>query len=102
MNEQAGNENEAMRDFADALWTKFLKQKVRDEMQNTVSYFRAQVVTAPANGVVVVQRPFDTATMSLPYVSSLENLAVGSQVTVMVMGSHSNAIVMGDGVFSNL
>lgn len=40
--------------------------------------------------------------LSLPYVSSAAELPVGSQVTVLVLGNASNAIVLGDGTLSNL
>ena len=55
-----------------------------------------------ANGNITIQRAFDKE-IALPYVSSMENAAVGTQVTVFVLGSSmTNAVIVGDGTLSNL
>ena len=91
-----------LKEFADNIGRYVTEKFLKPKLANTVSYFIARVVTAPSAGVVVVQRPFDTATLSLPYVSSASSLSVGDNCMVFVFGSMSNAIVMGDGKVSNL
>ena len=95
------NQDQDMKDLADNLWTYF-EPKVKSLLSFGVSYYRAQVTQAASNGTITVQRPFDQTQLALPYVSSAEGLEVGSQVTVMVFGSQSNAIVLGNGTLSNL
>ena len=56
------------------------------------------IVTATGRkNVMGVRRPFDTASLNLPYVSTAANLPAGSQCIVLVFGDMSNAIVFSDG-----
>ena len=66
-----------------------------------LGYFIATVVSVSA-GTMQVQRPFDSTTLSLPYVSSASSLQAGDPCFVLVPGNLSNAIVLGDGKLSNL
>lgn len=90
------DDNQEMKRFADRLWDYF-KPKIEELTRSNIWYFRAQVTKAAADGKITVQRPFDDE-IALPYVSGMENAAVGSQVTVFVLGSSmTNAVVCGDG-----
>lgn len=93
--------NEDMKALADALWVYF-EPKLRAHTQNNLSYFRAEVVAAAADGKITVRKPFDNTTMQLPYVSSAASLAVGAQCVVLQLGSASNCIVAGNGMLSGL
>lgn len=99
--EQMNDTNQEMKALADNLWTYF-EPKIKAMLSSGVSFYRAQITAAAANGRITIQRPFDETALSLPYVSSAAELPVGSQVTVLVLGSASNAIVLGDGTLSNL
>lgn len=98
------NENEEMRVLADMIWDYYLhsEDKIPRLMADKVSYFRAQVTAAASNNRITVKRPFDDTPLTLPYVSSAADLAVGAQCTVLVLGSLSNSIVIGDGMISGL
>lgn len=93
--------NQEMKTLADNLWTYF-EPKVKAMLSSSVSFYRAQITAAAANNRITVQRPFDDTEISLSYVSSAAELPVGSQVTVLVLGSPSNAVVLGNGTLSNL
>lgn len=96
------NSNQEMRLFADSLWNNYFKQKVSDMIKGYISFYRAQVVTAASGGTVKVQKPFETSTLTLPYVPSAESLlTAGSQAMVLVLGEQSNAIVVGPPSLSN-
>lgn len=92
------NQNADMKLLADQLW-KYFEPKVKKLMSSQVSFFRAEVTAAPADGTITVQRPFDDP-ITLPYTTSAEFLAVGDQATVFVFGSLSNAVVMGNGTLT--
>ena len=91
-----------MKELADNIGRYVAERFLKQKLASSVSFFIAKVVTAPSAGAVVVQRPFDSTTYSLPYVSSASSLAVGDNCMVFVFGSMSNAIVMGDGRLGNL
>lgn len=94
--------NAQMRQFADNM-AKYVKKTVVDPaMQGAVQFFRAQVVDAPSGGMIQVKKPFDSTIMNLPYVYSARNLAGGDECIVLVLGSYSNCIVLGDGMLSSL
>lgn len=96
------NSNQEMRLFADSLWNNYFKQKVSDMLKGYISFYRAQVVTAASGGTVKVKKPFETSTLTLPYVPSAESLlTAGSQAMVLVLGEQSNAIVVGPPSLSN-
>lgn len=93
--------NEDMKALADALWVYF-EPRIKSLTQNNLSYFRAEVVSAAANGKITVRKPFDDTTMQLPYVSSAASLKAGAQCVVLQLGSASNCIVAGNGMLSGL
>lgn len=95
------DENQEMKRFADKLW-EYFKPKIEELTRSNVWYFRAQVTKPALDGKITVQRPFDEE-IALPYVSSMENAAVGTQVTVFVFGSSmTNAVICGNGSLSIL
>lgn len=95
------DENQDMKRFADQLWDYF-KPRIEELTRSGIWYFRAQVTKEAENGKITVQRPFD-GEIALPYVSSMANAAVGSQVTVFVLGSSmTNAVICGNGSLSIL
>lgn len=88
--------------LADEIGRYVVQEYVEPRLARAVSYYRAQVVAGAANGKITVKRPFDDTAVALPYVSSAAGLASGSQCTVLVLGGASNAIVLGDGMLTNL
>ena len=95
------DENQDMKRFADQLWDYF-KPRIEELTRSGIWYFRAQVTKEAENGKITVQRPFD-GEIALPYISSMANAAVGSQVTVFVLGSSmTNAVICGNGSLSIL
>lgn len=95
------DENQEMKRFADRLW-EYFKPKIEELTRSNVWYFRAQVTKPALDGKITVQRPFD-GEIAIPYVSSMENAAIGTQVTVFVFGSSmTNAVICGNGSLSIL
>jgi len=99
------NESALMKEFADNL-SRYVEKRVSDKMSDTVRFFRAEVTTAPANGVVGVTKPYDSE-VKIPYVSSLaDGLNVGTSVMVLVLGEDKgnlkNAFVFTNMSLSNL
>ncbi|MBQ1776842.1 MAG: hypothetical protein II266_04760 [Clostridia bacterium] len=95
------NENEAMQTMAEGIW-QYLKPKIERMTARNVSYFRATVTAAAADGKIAVRKPRENKDILLPYVTSAAGLAVGDQCTVLVFGSASNAFIVGDGTLSGL
>ena len=90
------NDMENLRTFADQLW-KYIVPKIDSKFASNVSYFRAQVVSNLGNNKLEVQRPLENGTLTLPCVRAMSGAQAGQQVVALVMGSMSNAIVVGDG-----
>lgn len=90
------NDMESMRVFADQLW-KYMVPKLDSKFASNVSYFRAEVVSNPGNNKLEVQRPVENGTLTLPCVRAMSGAQAGQQVVALVMGSMSNAIIVGDG-----
>jgi hypothetical protein len=90
------NDMENLRTFADQLW-KYMVPKLNAMFSSNVSYFRAVVVSNPGDGTLVIQRPLETGTLTLPCTTAMSGATTGQQVTVLVMGNLSNAVVVADG-----
>ncbi len=90
------NDMESMRTFADQLW-KYMVPKINAKLSSNVSYFRAEVVSNPGNNKLEVQRPVENGTLTLPCTNAMSSAQEGQQVTVLVMGNLSNAVVVADG-----
>lgn len=95
------DDQEQMKILADNLFF-YMKPKIEKMMLNNVKFFRAQVVSNPGNNTLEVQQAFDTTTMTLPCSTGVSSAVAGDQVTVLVMGSLSNAVVVSDGKMSTL
>lgn len=87
--------------LAESLW-EYIEPKVDKKISRTVSYYRAEVTAAAANGKITVKKPFDDTPLALPYVSSAANLQVGQQATVLVLGTEANSVIISDGSLSTL
>ena len=87
--------------IADAIGDYVWKKYIEPRLSLYLSYYRAQVTAAAADGKITVQRPYDTA-VSIPYVGSAAGLAVGEECVVLVFGDASNAICLGRGDLANL
>lgn len=90
------NDMENLRTFADQLW-KYMVPKLDSKFASNVSYFRAEVVSNPGNNMLEVQRPVENGTLTLPCTTAMSGATAGQQVTVLVMGNLSNAVVVADG-----
>ena len=88
------NDNKAMEAFAENLWQNYMKQKVEALVQSDMRAFRAVVTANAGNGTLTVQRPFDSETMTLKCVGSMEDADAGTQVICVELGSLSNSFVL--------
>ena len=75
------------------VWEKWISPRVA----NHISFYKASVVTPASGGKIVVQKPFDTTTQSLPYASWAGNLQANDNCIVGVFGSTTNSFVLGGG-----
>lgn len=94
--------SESMCEFADNLAEYIWNKHIAPKMSKNLQFYRAVVTNAPSGGKIKVQRPFDSQIVALPYVGSAAGLTAGEQCTVLMLGSQSNSIVIGDGKLSNL
>ena len=90
-----------MEDMARELANYTWKAEIEPKLARYVSFFRAAVVSPPKDGAIIVQSPY-APPISVPYVGSAATLNAGDQCVVLVFGSMSNAICIGDGMLSNL
>lgn len=91
-----------MRSLAEEIGKHVMREYVEPRLARSVSFYRAQVVAGASDGRITVRQPFDETAVALPYVSSAAGLVAGSQCTVLELGGASNAIVVGDGLLTNL
>lgn len=89
-----------MRALADALWAYFRVKYLKDLLAGNVSFYTATVTSAPTDGEIGVQRPYD-APVTLRYAWTASSLQVGDKCTVLVFGDPSNAFVIGNGTLSD-
>lgn len=101
-----GNDQEAMRDLAALLWTRYMRERVLEELTHEVNAFRAEVVTNNGDGTLTVKRPFETDTMTLRAAASLSGAIPGDQVLILGIGDKrkalSNAFILCKTDLSNL
>lgn len=88
-------------EIADSIGAYVVEKYVKPLLSNQVSFYRAKVTAAASDGKITVQRPFDNP-VALPYVGSAAGLTVDEQCVVLVFGGSNNAIIIGDGVLSNI
>ena len=89
-----------MKEFADKLGNYISEKFLKPKLDKCVTFFVAEVTNAPNNGVISVQKPFDSTVYKLPYTADAAGLLAGDQCTVFVLGSMTNAIVVGDGRYN--
>lgn len=90
------SDTDNMKVFADQLWN-YLEPKVKSLLSSSVGYFRAQVVSNPGDGTLILNRPLESNNLTIPCTNAMAGAAAGQQVTVLVLGSLSNAVVVADG-----
>lgn len=83
-----------MKAFADELWSYFFP-KIKEYLSDGVFYYQATVTTAPDNGVIGIQRPYDNP-ITIPCASNAASLSVGEACTVLVFGDFNNQIAIGN------
>ena len=89
---------ESMCEFADNLADYIWKKHISPKLARSVEFYRATVKGAADGGKI----RFDNQIVALPYVGSAAGLNSGQQCVVLVLGSQSNSIIIGDGTLSNL
>lgn len=94
-------QNEQMKELSDHLW-EYFKPKILELLSSKVGFYRAKVLSNPGGNQLRVQKPFDDTILNLPCVDSIANASAGSQVVVLTFGDASSAIVIGDGMLTNL
>lgn len=71
-----------------------IKKTVESATRDCFRVYKAEVVSAPSNGLCTVQLIGDSTALSLPYSSKCASVSVGSVVWVAVLfGSFRNAVV---------
>ena len=93
--------NQQMLEFAKNMSKYARRTQVQPFGALNLQFFRAAVV-GTSGSLLQVQRPMDSTVLELPCVGSAAGLTAGDQCIVLVLGSVSNAIVLGDGMLSNL
>jgi len=86
------DESRYMAEFASLLWSRYIRDRVREELLHSMQAFRAEVVTNNGDGTLTVQRPFETITLTLKAAASLSGASAGDQVLVVGIGDKSNAM----------
>lgn len=84
-----------MKAFADQLWGYFFEKYLKPYLSDSVCYYQATVTTAPDNGQIGIQRPFDKP-VTLPCANNASSLTVGDNCTVLVFGDFNNQLVIGN------
>ena len=86
----AGSNSEYMAEFADNLWNNYIKPKMREELRNSVSFYKATITANAGDGTLTVQRPYDNA-VTVSCTDDLKSASVGTQVVVFVLGNGNAA-----------
>lgn len=85
-------EAEAMQELASMLWSRFLKERVREELNHELNAYKAEVVTNNGDGTLTVRRPFESVTPTLKAAPSLAYAQPGDMVMVAGIGDKSKAL----------
>lgn len=83
-------DNREMAEFAENLWDNYIKFRHSEANQDTVSFYKATVTVNNEDGVLGIQRPFDTETYYVSCPSYMEEVTVGQQVLVLRFGEGTN------------
>ena len=86
------SEAEAMSELASLMWSRYLREQVRGELNHELNAYKAQVVTNHGDGTLTVQRPFESVTLRLKAAPSLAYARAGDMVMVVGIGDKSNAL----------
>lgn len=86
------SEAEAMQELAGLLWSRYLRERVREELNHELNGYKAEVVTNNGDGTLTVKRPFETGTQTLKAAASLSGAVAGDQVLIIGMGDKSKAL----------
>lgn len=95
------NRNEDFVVLAENLWS-YMRPKVLEILSSKVGFYRAVVTGRRTGNKLIIQKPFDDTEITLPCVGSASGFSSGEQVVVLTFGDESSAIVIGDGMLTNL
>lgn len=95
------NDNAMMAELAKNLWNNYMKDRVMEALTDSVSFYRATVVTNNNDGTLTIQRPYDNQ-FSVKRTEGLADISAGDQVVVLRFGNGNNnsnhlAFAHGDG-----
>lgn len=83
---------EAMSELTSLMWSRYLKEQVRGELNHEMNAYKAEVVTNHGDGTLTVQRPFETVQLRLKAAPSLAYAQAGDMVLVVGIGDKSKAL----------
>ena len=83
------NENAQLAEFAENLWKNYIKPKYQDASKDTVSFYRAKVVSNDGNNRLTIQRPYDNS-YQVSCTDGMSSATVGMQVIVVRLGNGAN------------
>ena len=86
------SEAEAMSELTSLMWSRYLKEQVRGELNHEMNAYKAEVVTNHGDGTLTVQRPFESVTPRLKAAPSLTFAQAGDMVLVVGIGDKSKAL----------
>lgn len=86
------SETEAMSELTSLMWSRYLKEQVRGELNHEMNGYKAEVVTNHGDGTLTVKRPFETVQLRLKAASSLQFAQPGDMVLVVGIGDKSKAL----------
>ena len=84
------NDTAYIAEFAENLWNGYIKPKLQEERQDSVSFYKAKVISNLGNGKLSVQRPYDS-TITINCIDDLQSVSAGALVTVLVFGKDNAA-----------
>lgn len=83
------NTNAQMAEFANNIWTNFIQGKVQETDRDSVSFYRAEVVSNDGNNLLTIQRPYDNP-YQVTCTDGMSGASVGMQVLVLKFGNDTN------------
>lgn len=83
---------EAMSELTSLMWSRYLKEQVRGELNHEMNAYKAEVVTNHGDGTLTVKRPFETVQLRLKAAPSLAYAQAGDMVLVVGIGDKSKAL----------
>lgn len=86
------SETEAMSELTSLMWSRYLKEQVRGELNHEMNAYKAEVVTNHGDGTLTVKRPFETVQLRLKAAPSLAYAQAGDMVLVVGIGDKSKAL----------